>query len=82
MARHASTYRQARRHIWRNAYYDHAPGELLTWDQFNQANKIKIKGKPDILIGNVRSEYTPYAPQPNKYVPHIGAKQRAKAVKA
>ncbi len=70
MARNASTYRQARRAAWKES--------SLTWEEFNEATKIKSNGKPDVLTGNIASRHAPFTPQPNKYIPHIGAKQKAK----
>ncbi len=73
MARHASTYRQARRKAWKES--------PLTWEEFNTATKLTFKGKPDVLIGNIEHRHTPFVPKPNKYIPHTGAKQKAKAMK-
>jgi hypothetical protein len=71
MARHASTYRQARRQWWKESD--------MNWKDANQTlkeNQIGVmEGK---RFGPVRSTYTPSIPKPSKYEPHIGAKQRAK----
>lgn len=77
MARHASTYRQARREAW-VAHKATNPGISLSWEEYNQYAKLKIKGHADIVIGTRKSAYVSSTPKPSKYVPHIGAKQREK----
>lgn len=70
MARQASTYRQARRAAW----ISNSPN--MTWAEFNA-----------MPVGTYGGNYTygipkmgRYASNPDrsKYMPHIGAKQRAK----
>lgn len=75
MARHASTYRQARRELF--AAIRRAGGEM-TWEQANAQMK---EGPNDRRYGPVRSEYVGAALDRSKYIPHIGAKQRAKGAK-
>lgn len=76
MARHASTYRQARRAAWR----EESPAS--SWADFNTRHKAD-----GYRIGRVNARPPmdwPYGarPKPSKYMPHIGAKQRAKGASA
>lgn len=74
MARHASTYRQARREAWKLTD--------LSWVEVNGALK---RGQNKRLgyasFGPVRADYIggiDALKGQSKYMPHIGAKQRAK----
>lgn len=78
MARHASTYRQARREAWKQ---HNAVAEVeMTWPEANQI----IKGGARAVaarFGPVRTEYAGgahFLGGRSKYMPHIGKKQRAK----
>lgn len=77
MARHASTYRQARRAEYREAV---ANGLTISWAQFNFPSKTPAGKVGWYSYGSARNPgRIDMSPQPNKYIPHIGAKQRAKA---
>jgi hypothetical protein len=76
MARHASTYRQYRRMRW--AEY-RMSGSPLSWADYNK----QFAGAYDIKAIREQSpqpwwHQASSRPAPSKYVPHIGAKQRAK----
>ena len=74
MARHASTYRQARRAAWKLSD--------LSWPEANDEIKSKVYSLwASTTFGPVRSEYAggiDAANRRSKYMPHIGKKQRAK----
>lgn len=72
MARHASTYRQARRNEWLNS------GSGMSWAEYNAVRKAEYGSK---FYGPIRSAYIGTTPDRSKYMPHIGAKQRAKGAK-
>lgn len=72
MARHASTYRQARREMARILRVD--------WQTFN-SREYWDREEWFRVFGNVRSDYAGgahFLGGRSKYMPHIGAKQRAK----
>lgn len=73
MARHASTYRQARREVFAAI---RRAGSDMTWEEAN----AKMKEGALERFGPVRSDYIGVPPARSKYMPHIGAKQRAKAI--
>lgn len=75
MARHASTYRQYRRDRWAELRMS---GSTLSWGQFNKqfAGEYGIVGN-----GQTQAKYVGTPAARSKYVPHIGAKQRAKGAK-
>jgi len=75
MARHASTYRQARREVY--AAMKRA-GSTMTWEDANAEMK---EGPMDRRFGPIRTTRLMLNPDRSKYVPHIGAKQRAKGAK-
>lgn len=79
MARHASTYRQYRRDRWAELRMS---GSTLSWGQFNK----QFVGEYDIKVLRDQQPEPWWSaassrPAPSKYVPHIGAKQRAKGSK-
>lgn len=69
MARHASTYRQARRAVWK-----------LTGLSWHDANtQMKVGSLDGLRFGPVRYHFGgPVFHDRSKYMPHIGKKQRAK----
>jgi hypothetical protein len=73
MARHASTYRQARRAEF--AKYK-ANGGIMAWREFNS-----IPSGIDPWHLGSRGKYIGSPADRSKYVPHICAKQRAKGAK-
>jgi hypothetical protein len=73
MARHASTYRQARRQAWLN----NSP--TMTWAEFN-AMLVGTHGG-NYTYGEPGMARYVSKPDRSKYVPHIGAKQRVKGAK-
>lgn len=75
MARHASTYRQARRQAWlaqKPVDHENAP---MDWIAFNYATKEQSKKQG---YGSAPTVRVWADSERSKYVPHIGAKQRAK----
>lgn len=74
MARHASTYRKARRSEWINS------GSGMTWAEYNAARKAEYGSK---LYGPVRSAYIGSLPKPSKdYRGKLGAKDQERKAKA
>jgi len=77
MARHASTYRQARRQAWKETD--------LPWIEFNgpstagaQQHRWKLYGSyVETVSGPVEERYIGSPASRSKYIPHIGAKQIA-----
>lgn len=74
MARHASTYRQARRAVWKLTD--------LTWPEANAEMKgNQHRHSEGKRFGPVRADYAGgahFLGGRSKYMPHVGAKQRAK----
>lgn len=90
MARNASNYRQARRAAWR-ALNKEGVNDFVTWENFNAKAGYGIGTKPsgraDVLVRGRFGELIARLPgRPaagrSKYMPHIGAKQRAKGAVA
>lgn len=74
MARHASTYRQARRNEWLNS------GSGLSWSEYNSARKAEYGGK---FYGPIRPTYIGSYPKPSKsYRGWLGAKDQARRNRA
>lgn len=71
MARHASTYRQARREVYAAI---RRSGSDMTWEEAN----ARMKDGSLERFGPTPSQRIWPEPSRSKYVPHIGAKQRAK----
>lgn len=87
MARHASNYRQARRAAWK-ALNKTNPNGPMPWGTFNAKAGYDIGTLPatrgDVTVRNKFGAIVDRHPrQPvqgrSKYMPHIGAKQLAKA---
>lgn len=78
MARSASTYRQARRAEWLETKPRDIDGAPMSWFEFNYAIKEQAKKQG---YGSAPTIRVWPEPARSKYVPHIGAKQRAKGVK-
>ena len=79
MARHASTYRQARREAWKGANLLNSTQQ--TWISFNHSEILLATVKDAKRFGPVRGDYAGgahFLAGRSKYMPHIGAKQRAK----
>ncbi|UXN73400.1 hypothetical protein N8D56_21375 [Devosia sp. A8/3-2] len=77
MARHASTYRQARRAEYRSLV---ANGFDATWQDYNGPKRV---ANANVKVGLRTAQLIDMAdrnPARSKYMPHIGAKQRAKGL--
>jgi hypothetical protein len=90
MARHASNYRQARREAWRALNKEGLNG-FVPWANFNSKAGYGIGTRPatrgDVILRNKFGAVIDRFPrQPvqgrSRYMPHIGAKQRAKGAAA
>jgi len=75
MARHASTYRQARRAEWLNTSPINPDGTPMDWIDFNYATAEQAKKQG---YGSKPTTRLYLSPARSKYIPHTGAKQRAK----
>lgn len=77
MARHASTYRRARRMAWQanNAMSQ----QKESWSSYN-AKEVAWNKADAHYFGPVQSRYVGARAARSKYMPHIGAKQRAKGL--
>jgi hypothetical protein len=75
--RNAQNYRAARRAAWK-ALKKTDPNGRMPWENYNSPAGYQIGPPPTKYRANIRRNWygTPIKP---KYMPHIGAKQRAKA---
>lgn len=83
MARHASTYRQARRAAWQAKQLVGWDGDTpLSWEHYNRYAKGEAAPGDDKRFGPIGAKRS-FAPAGrSKYMPHIGNKQRAKGAAA
>ncbi len=80
MTRPASSYRGARRNEWRSyrRLYRGISGSFQTWVEFNSVDHSLAKYR----VGTALANRDWPKPGRSKYMPHIGAKQRAKGTAA
>lgn len=71
MARHASTYRQARREAY---FSDPQNYNSISWREFNDTRA----NEPGFGVGSKEIIFASPFQSRSKYIPHTGAKQRAK----